>query len=149
MELESLLNELSRRENMEALRELIEKLPTISYTVKLLDQLASTGALETLIEMACIIASLKEMLSDEMIAGASSLASSAIDVVAKTKSPIVQGMLSAVANHPREFEEELEKTKITGLWSLLRALKDPDVQKGVSLLVVTMKMLGKYSKKSE
>ena len=32
--------------------------------------------------------------------------------------------------------------KITGLWSLVRTLKDPDVQKGISLFVVTVKMLG-------
>ena len=147
MELEPLLKELSKQENMEALKELIEKLPTISYTVRLLDQLASTGTLETLLKMACMVASLKEMLSDEMVAGASSLASSAIDVMAKTKSPVVQGMLSAVADHPKEFEKELKKTKITGLWSLIKALKDPEVQKGMSLLMVTVKMLGKHGYK--
>ena len=148
MELEPLLKELSKQENVEALREIVEKLPTISYTIRLLDQLANTGALETLLRMACMVASLKEMLSDEMVAGLSSLASSAIDVIAKTKSPVVQGMLSAIADHPKEFEEELKKTKITGLWSLIGALKDPEVQEGMSLLIVIMKMLGKYAKKA-
>lgn len=147
-ELEPLLKELSKPENIEALKELIEKLPTISYTVKLFDQLVSIGALETLLKMTCMIASLKEMLSDEMIAGASSLASSVIDIVAKTKSPIVQDMLSAIADHPKEFKEELMKTKITGIWGLIKVLKDPDVQKGMSSLIVMMKLLGKYGIKN-
>ncbi len=51
----------------------------------------------------------------EMVAGASTLASSAIEVVAKTKSPIVQCVLFAVADHPKEFERELKKTKVTGV----------------------------------
>ncbi len=146
--LEPILEELSKPENMEALKELVDKLPTISYTLRLLDDLVKTGALETLIRLACMVGSLKEMLSDEMVAGASTLASSAIEVVAKTKPPIVQGILSAVADHPKEFERELKKTKVTGVWSLIGALKDPDVRSGLSALIVMMKMLGRYGVKN-
>jgi uncharacterized protein YjgD (DUF1641 family) len=142
--LDVLTEELSKPENVKALQEIVDRLPNISYAVNLLDEMVNNGTLDTLARLACMANSLKGMLSDEMISGASSLASSAIDVLAKTKSPVTQNLISAIADHPIEFQRELERTKVTGLLSLLSMLRDKDVQEGLSVLFTVLKMVGRY-----
>lgn len=142
--LEALTEELSKPENVKALQEIADKLPNISYAVNMLDEMVNNGTLDTLARLACMVNSLKGMLSDEMVSGASSLASSAIDVLAKTRSPVTQNMISALADHPIEFQKELKRTKVTGLLSLLSMLKDKDVQDGLSVLFTILKMMGRY-----
>ena len=56
-------------------------------------------------------------------------------------------MVSAVVGHPIEFEKELKNTKVNGLISLLRHLRDKEVQKGISIMLVFLKLIGRYWEK--
>ena len=78
-ELDHVLKELSKPENLEALKKIVNMLPTISEALKPLDEIVESGTLDTIVRIACLINIFRQMITDEMISGFSSLGSSALD----------------------------------------------------------------------
>jgi len=144
--IEKLIEEtLSDEEKLKALETILESLPKLSKSIEVLNKMVDSGSLETLANLLCFLNVSKDMLSDEMVSGAASLASSFLDLAAKVNSPHLHALFSAVADHPLELEEEIKKTQITGLFSLMKALRDKDVQKGLSLLIAVTKLIGRHT----
>ncbi len=148
--IKKIINEISsNEERLEALENILERLPEISRSIDILSNMVETGSLETLANILCLLNISKDMVSDEMISGAASLVSSLLDVSAKINAPHIQRLISAVADHPVELESEIKKNRVTGLFSLMRALKDEEVQRGLTLLIAVTKLIGRYGYPSE
>jgi uncharacterized protein YjgD (DUF1641 family) len=95
----------------------------------------------------CLAAQAKNLLTDEMIAGGAEAISTALELLAKTKSPVVEGLLSTLTNHPNEFEEIIKNASpVKGIMGLIKALRDPDVQQGLGIMIAFLKYFGKYAK---
>lgn len=144
--IEQVVRKLSSPENLEALGQLVDLLPVMRKSALLLQQLDQIGALDTLFSLACAVANSKGMLSDEMIAGAASLASNGIELLSRLGSPEMQRIISAVLDHSVELEESMAKAdRVKGVLGLMRQLRDPDVQRGMAALFAFLKVLGKYA----
>jgi uncharacterized protein YjgD (DUF1641 family) len=146
-DIEKLVQALSKPENLEAVTKLIDSLPTIQYTVSKLEDLKRTGSLDVIMNLLCLAAQAKNLLTDEMIAGGTEAISTALELLAKTKSPVVEGLLSTLTNHPNEFEEIIKNASpVKGIMGLIKALRDPDVQQGLGIMIAFLKYFGKYAK---
>ena len=135
-------------ENEEAAKELerfINNLKVVNDVLEAVKPLVESGAIETLVGLGYLGETLKAILSEEMISSFSKLGSDALELIAKVRKENIQNLLSAVADHQIEFEKEVKNTKITGFWSLLGALKDEDVRKGLSVLLAYLKLIGRYA----
>jgi uncharacterized protein YjgD (DUF1641 family) len=144
MEMSDVMQKLSKPENAEALDEILEALPVLRKSVMLLQQLENMGALDTLFSLACAIANSKNMLSDEMVAGAASLASNAIELLSKMSTPEIQKILSAILDHSVEIEDQIKKEKVKGILGLMGELRDPEVQKGLSAVFAILRVFGRH-----
>ncbi len=145
--IEKLVQVLSKPENVEAITKLIDSLPTIQYAVSKLEDLKRTGSLDVIMDLLYLSAQIKNALPDEMIAGGAEAVSIALELLAKTKSPVIEGLLSTLTNHPNEFEETIKNAQpVKGIMGLIKALKDPDVQQGLGIMIAFLKYFGKYAK---
>ncbi|MEM0118459.1 MAG: DUF1641 domain-containing protein [Conexivisphaerales archaeon] len=142
---ERVMQKLSKPENLEALSQMVDLLPVMKKSALLVQQLDQMGALDTIFSLACAIANSKGMLSDEMVAGAASLASNGIELLSKLGSPEMQKIISAVLDHSVELEESMSKAeRVKGVLGLMKQLRDPDVQKGMAALFAFLKVFGRY-----
>ncbi|MGC9209198.1 MAG: DUF1641 domain-containing protein [Nitrososphaeria archaeon] len=143
----NIVEKLSSPENAERIEKLIEALPTIEHAVTLLQELDRIGALDTLFSLACAAANTKNMLSDEIVSGAASLISTAIELLAKIGSPEVQRVLSVITDHSVELSQSMVNAeRVKGLIGLIKALRDPEVQQGLGSLLAFLKVFGRYIK---
>jgi len=143
-EIKNLIDKISKPENVEALRKIIEVLPEIADTTDLIKEVIESGTLDTLFRIACLINTFRHMITDEMISGFSSLGSSTLELLAKAKSPIIQKGLSSIVDHPIEFEKELNKDQISGIRSLFKLLRDKEFLRGLTIFVAMIKLIGRY-----
>lgn len=147
--IEKLVEALSKPENIEAVTKLIDSLPTIQYTVSKLEDLKRTGSLDVIMNFLCLAAQLKNLLTDEMIAGGAEAISTALELLSKAKSPAIEKMLSTLTDHPSEFEETIKNAQpVKGILGLMKALRDPDVQQGLGVMIALLKYFGKYTKEN-
>ncbi len=146
-DIEKLAQTLSKPENIEAVTKLIDSLPTIQYTVSKLEELKRTGSLDVIFNLLCLTAQLKNLLTDEMVAGGAEALSTTLELLSKVKSPAIEKILSTLTDHPSEFEETVKNAQpIKGILGLMKALKDPDVQQGLGIMIAFLKYFGKYAK---
>jgi uncharacterized protein YjgD (DUF1641 family) len=144
---DEILKEILRDEkNIEALREIVRNLPNIAKATSILSRLVETGALETISEILCMVNVSRELISSEMISGLGSLMSLLLELSARVNEPAFKELLDAILNHPNEIIYEMEKTQVKGLYSLLKQLRDKDTQKGLSIILAIMKVLGRNYK---
>ncbi len=142
----SITDELSKnvasKEDIDALNNILTYLPSISKGLELLDDLEKKGILNSLLGLTYLAASIKDVLTDDMIIGLGSLVNSSLGLLSSAESAglidtlikIMDGMSSG----------ELAKgPKITGTWSLMKQLKDPEVQNALTLMINALKALGK------
>jgi len=135
----------SNEEVVKELERLVNNIKVLNDVLESIKPLVESGALETLIGLGYLVETLKAVLSDEMVSSFSSLGSSAMELLAKTRSPSVEKLINAVADHPMELEEEIRKTKVDGLLSLLKLLRDDDVRRGLAVAIAYLKILGRYA----
>ncbi len=146
----SIFEKLSAPENAEKLEKMIDALPAIEHAVTLLQELDRLGALDTLFSLACALTNSRNMLSDEMISGAASLGSTAIELLAKIGSPEVQKVLSVLMDHSVELSQSMiNAERVKGLRGLIKALNDPEVQQGLGSLFAFIKVFGRYIKSAD
>lgn len=142
----SITDELSKnvasKEDIDALNNILTYLPSISKGLELLDDLEKKGILNSLLGLTYLAASIKDVLTDDMIIGLGSLVNSSLGLLSSAESAglidtlikIMDGMSSG----------ELAKgPQITGTWSLMKQLKDPEVQNALTLMINALKALGK------
>jgi len=136
-------------EKKEQLNRIISKLPELEKAVESLAELVDSGALETIVNLIYMVHLSKKIVSDEMVSGTANIVNNLLEISSKLTMPAMRNLISAVLDHQIEMEEEIKNTKITGFWSLMRALKDKDVQRGLSIVIAILKILGRYSIEKE
>ncbi|MEM0134244.1 MAG: DUF1641 domain-containing protein [Thermoplasmatales archaeon] len=140
--MDSVIKRISSPENMDALVKIIDLLPSISRGLELLEELNRKGILESLQDLAVMASSLKDILNDEMLNGTGSLANSLLGLLSAAGSPELMDSLDKVAEGISSggFARDIH---VTGTLSLLRQLKDPDIQKGLAVMLGFLKVLGR------
>ncbi len=136
-------------EKKEQLKRIISRLPELEKAVESLAELVDSGALETIVNLIYMVHLSKRIVSDEMVSGTANIANNLLDISSKLTMPTMKKLISAVLDHQIEIEEEIKNTKITGFWSLMKALKDKDVQRGLSVVIAILKVLGRYTIEKE
>ncbi len=133
---------VATKDEIDALNNILNHLPEISKGLEFLDDLEKKGILNSLLGLAYLAASVKDVLTDDMINGLGSLANSSLGLLSSAESAglidslikIMDGMASG----------ELAKgTRVTGVLSLMKQLKDPDIQNALTLIMNALKVLGK------
>ena len=135
-------------ENEEVAKEIerfVNNLKVINDVLESIKPLVESGAVETLVGLGYLGETIKAIMSEEMISSFSKVSTDALELIAKVRKDNIQKLLSAVADHDIELEKEVKNTRITGFWSLLSALKDEDVQKGLTLMLAYLKLIGRYA----
>ena len=127
------------------LETLLEDINVISDTIEWIKILQNTGMAESLKGIVYIVANLKNILTEDMLNGVSSMLNSLLEVLSKVSDPqVVEGIIllldgifsGKLSNEPR----------IHGTFSLLSELKDPEVEAGLSVAINMIKSLGKLGK---
>jgi len=108
---------LGSEEARKELERLVENLKVLNDVLESIRPLVESGALETLVGLGYLGETLKAILSDEMVSSFSSLGGSAMEL----------------------------KTRVTGLLSLMRLLKDEDVRRGLAVAIAYLKLIGRYA----
>lgn len=125
----TILDLLTKVEDLEktgVLSALLNNLPNLVKVLDKFDTLVSSGSLDFLINTLTAVNALRGMVNDEMIENIG-------DKVA-TILHLMSALDDAMKNPP--------KTTISGL---LKALNDPDVQKGLGIFITLLKQLGSMS----
>lgn len=125
----TILDLLTKVEDLEktgVLSALLNNLPNLVKVLDKVDTLVSSGSLDFLINTLTAVNALRGMVNDEMIENIG-------DKVA-TILHLMSALDDAMKNPP--------KTTISGL---LKALNDPDVQKGLGIFITLLKQLGSMS----
>jgi uncharacterized protein YjgD (DUF1641 family) len=140
--MDELSKNVASKEDIDALTNILNYLPAISKGLDLLNDLEKKGTINSLLGLTYLVASLKDVLTDDMINGLGSLVNSSLGLLSSAESAglidslikIMDGMSSG---------EIAEGTRVTGTLSLMRQLKDPEVQNALTLMINALKVLGK------
>ncbi len=141
-QMEDLMKMLSKPENMKKIEELLGIVPDLSQGVNLLRQLRDNGMLDSILGILYIIASMKDILTDDMINGAGYMLNSSMELLSAMKEAEMDKKLKDIAGgiSSGKYTEENE---VTGTFGLMRQLKDPEVQKGITILMNILRTVGK------
>ena len=147
-ELELILNDKLRDPSAKKdIDTLITNLENVTNLVQWIAELQEKGMTDSLKGIVYATASLRSILTDDMLNGVSTMLNSLLEVLAKLSDPAVMQELLTVLDgiSSGKFAEE---PKIHGTFSLLGELKDPDVSRGLSVAINLIKHLGKMGKTS-
>lgn len=99
--------------------------------------MSKNGTLESLIEIITFIVAMKNSMSTEII----------VKITQLIPEPALLNKVERTIEATKETKEELDRTtsKI-GIWGLLSALKDPDIQYLLNYLLVLSKKVSKIAK---
>ncbi len=134
--------------SLEALKGVIRRADTLERLVARLEELDRTGTLDVLVNLAYGARSLKDMLNDEALGAISKFVSIVIESYPAVNefleiamSVVAQKVMRAVASE--ETAKALESPPQVKLGNLLKWLSDPEVQRGLGVLMILLKAIGK------
>jgi len=134
--------------SVEALKGVIRRADTLERLVARLEELDRTGTLDVLMNLAYGARSLKDMLNDEALGAISKYVSLVIEsypaineFLEIAMSDVAQKVMRAVASE--ETAKALESPPQVKLSNLLKWLSDPEVQRGLGVLMILLKAIGK------
>ena len=127
------------------LETLLGDLNVVSDTIEWIKILQNTGMAESLKGIVYIVANLKNILTEDMLNGVSSMLNSLLEVLSKVSDPqVVEGIILLLDGI---FSGKLSsEPRIHGTFSLLSELKDPEVEAGLAVAINMIKSLGKLGK---
>ena len=132
----------------EALKALASSGRELGYAMTKIRDMVNDGTFDVLVNLGYGIRSLKDMLNDEALAAISKYLSSFLEAYPKFME-MTEVMFSEVpmrlvyALSSEETAKAVSSAPRMGLYGLLRALQDPEVQKGVGVMVALLKQVGK------
>jgi len=136
------IQQVTVKDNMDALVNIIDLLPTISKGLAMVEDLRKRGVIDSMLGLVYLLASTKDILSDDMINGLGTTVNSILGLSSLTASSTIMDALEKITMGVSSGEFA-KNGQITGTWSLLKQLKDPEVQKGLTILINSLKVLGK------
>ncbi len=141
---------VSRPEVKDRMVELLdkEKLESLVYAASRLDELRRAGTLDALFDMAYLVKTLRDMLTDDSVANLSAKLASLLEIVPllpDLAKPLTTGAVSAMlqATASEEVAEALNNPPKVGYRALIATLRDEDMQRGLGFLLVLGKAVGK------
>lgn len=133
---------MENKDNANAIKKILGNANTVADTIDLIKQLQDTGMGENLIGILYFIASLRNVLNDDMLNGFSSMLNSLLGVIAKLSNPNIINMLNKTIDGISTGEFTTEP-KVHGAFSILSDMKDPEIERGLTVALNILKMLGK------
>lgn len=137
-----LLDDILQLETISLLRKLPETGKSLENTLDMLQTLEQTDTLKTLIELGEMASSLKASITNTMVTDLTEKAISGIeladDLLQQGGLEMVQGMTNAFA----KAEQNMKSTdQAPSLRQIVHSLKDPEVRKGLGLMIAFLKLL--------
>ena len=133
---------MENKNNANAIKKILNNVNTLADTIDLIKQLQDIGMAENLIGILYFIASLRSVVNDDMLNGISSMLNSLLGVIAKLSNPDIINMLNKTIDgiSSGEFTKE---PRVHGAFSILSDMKDPEIERGLTVALNILKMLGK------
>jgi uncharacterized protein YjgD (DUF1641 family) len=133
---------MENKNNANAIKKILDNVNTVADTIDLVKQLQDTGMAENLNGILYFIASLRSVVNDDMLNGISSMLNSLLGVIAKLSNPDIINMLNKTIDgiSSGEFTKE---PRVHGAFSILSDMKDPEIERGLTVALNILKMLGK------
>jgi len=142
----SIADELSKnvtsKEDIDALNNILNHLPSISKGLEFLDDLEKKGIINSLLGLTYLLASIKDVLTDDMINGLGSLVNSSLGLLSSAESTGIIDSLNKIMDG-MSSGELAKGNRVTGTWSLMKQLKDPEIQNALTIMMNALRMLGK------
>ena len=136
------LSEPAARAQLESV---LENLNTAADAMKWIKTLQDSGMAESLKGTVYLIASMKNILTEDMLNGIASLLNSLLEILSKVSDPqVVEGIVSLLDG--LSSGKLSQEPKIHGTFSLLGELKDPEVEAGLAVLINLIKGLGRMGR---
>lgn len=127
------------------LESVLENLNTAADAMKWIKTLQDSGMAESLKGTVYLIASIKDILTEDMLNGIASLLNSLLEILSKVSDPqVVEGIVSLLDG--LSSGKLSQEPKIHGTFSLLGELKDPEVEAGLAVLINLIKGLGRMGR---
>ena len=127
------------------LESVLENLGTAADTMKWIKTLQDSGMTDTLKGMVYLIASMRTILTEDMLNGVASMLNSLLEILSKVSDPqVVEGVVSLLDGI--SSGKLSKEPKIHGTFSLLSELKDPEVEAGLAVVINMIKGLGNIGK---
>ncbi|MDA8066429.1 MAG: DUF1641 domain-containing protein [Thermaerobacter sp.] len=133
---------LARPGMLELLRELSGAARGLTELLQTLRMLQDTGTLEALTQLALLAGAFKNSATDAMATRVAGLAASGLELADQAVSSGAGHMLAGLGRASGEALAEAERDpRPVTLWGLRGQLRDPQVQKGVKLLLALTRRL--------
>ena len=132
---------MENKNNANAIKKILNNVNTLADTIDLIKQLHDIGMAENLFGILYFIASLRTVVNDDMLNGVSSMLNSLLGIIAKLSNPNIINMLNKTIEgiSTGEFTKE---PRVHGALSMLSDMKDPEIERGLTVALNILKMLG-------
>jgi len=131
-----------------AAKSIIAKLSSLNRLLDRVEELQRNGALDAVMDLAYALKTLKDMLNDDALHDLADKISVAVDFVARghefldyINSPIFQVLGKVVTSE--ELRKSIQEPSPIGLGKLISSLRDPEVQRGLGVVLALLKGIGK------
>jgi uncharacterized protein YjgD (DUF1641 family) len=135
-------------ESTAAAKSIIAKLSSLNRLLDRVEELQRNGALDAVMDLAYALKTLKDMLNDDALHDLADKISVAVDFVARghefldyINSPIFQVLGKVVTSE--ELRKSIQEPSPIGLGKLISSLRDPEVQRGLGVVLALLKGIGK------
>ncbi len=140
---------LSSPETTRLSEEIGQNAEELNKILKKIVYLEKNGSLDNLIEIADTVSLLTEAMDDEMVKSLSKLESSLGELANTTSDTDITKSLKIILESIGETNEIEKPPEKIGMFGLLKALRDPKVQRGLGFLILITKLIGKNIEKTE
>jgi uncharacterized protein YjgD (DUF1641 family) len=130
------------------LQSLLLKVSSLYEILGRVEELQRNGALDAVMDLAYALKTLKDMLNDDALHDLADKISVAVDFVARghefldyINSPIFQVLGKVVTSE--ELRKSIQEPSPIGLGKLISSLRDPEVQRGLGVVLALLKGIGK------
>jgi len=147
IDLDKILSKFDQ-EKVEQISRLMDNLHSLNDALSRLDELNRSGTLDVVISSMYALKTLKDMLNDDALHDLADKISVAVDFVARghefldyINSPIFQVLGKVVTSE--ELRKSIQEPSPIGLGKLISSLRDPEVQRGLGVVLALLKGIGK------
>ncbi|WP_126451032.1 DUF1641 domain-containing protein [Sulfodiicoccus acidiphilus] len=132
-------------ETVQSWKRMASDIRVVEKLLARLNELNNNGTLDTLLEMAYWLKSLRDLLNEDAVRNLSEKVSSLLEVSSEMSELLKQGWLSKLNEvlSSQEIRDAVKDPPRVGLSGLIRMLSDPDVQKGMGIAMSILKAIGK------
>ncbi|MGA8941622.1 MAG: hypothetical protein WB502_02750 [Thermoactinomyces sp.] len=137
-----LLDDILQPETISLLRKLPESSKSLENTLDLIEKLEQTGTLETLAELGEVASSLKASMTNTMVTDLAEKAVAGVELADEILQQNGLEMIKGISNAFSKARQEINALEnVPPLRQMIHDLKDPEVLKGMGLMITFLKYL--------